>query len=417
MSWVKFPNQANKLLTLKRALKEAAALTPAQIRDDGDYGYRLLREGVIRSGKSEAELRALPPGDQSPRTTARALRELFRLCGFMEEGGGGITLTEEGQRLASFEDPVGEGEKAIWLRALADLKFPHHDFPELSSSGVEIRPLHVALRMLEPGPLPSQGLSFAFSAKDESDEEVASVRDLAQRWNTERGPTLAQEVGTTVSELRNNAKVFPGLLEQLGLIQRQSGVASITPTGINLLGAAPEAAAGGSEAGMALPASRPVNAEDGTAWTPAPIDPEDVAEKARLRLLRLERANKDHQTAVQILDGYLRERDFETSEADYDILAKLGSVWLLVEVKSLGMASPRRQVMSAIGQIAFYRALSIGNVPLDVTLYRIVFFDRPTDDARARKVLQTEEILYGWVEPSGECIFTPEATEIEGLVG
>jgi hypothetical protein len=114
--------------------------------------------------------------------------------------------------------------------------------------------------------------------------------------------------------------------------------------------------------------------------------------------LRLERASVAHQTAVSSFNEWLEDRGFTTTELDYDILAKRSDVWLLTEVKTIETASPRSQTMRAIGQLAYYRSLSIPEPPEGVSLIRVVLFDKDPNDQSLSKVLREELIEEAWLE-------------------
>lgn len=149
---------------------------------------------------------------------------------------------------------------------------------------------------------------------------------------------------------------------------------------------------------------RPVNVGDSQVWVPPVLDPADAFERAQRRRLKLERANIDHQRAVRIVDSWLRELGFSTFEADYDILATRTNLWVLVEVKLIRTADPRRQTIAAIGQLACYASLSIGPLPSETALVKVVAFDRHPSDARSLFVLESEGIQTVWVEPEVESV-------------
>jgi hypothetical protein len=180
MAWVKFPNQINDLLKLRRALAVAVELSPEELRDDGIYGEALLEAGVIRTQIDRETLANLPSSRQPHRTTARGLRQHFMLLGCMRPVTDGVALTEEGMTIAGQQgDAISPTEYEIWRSLLSELTFPHPLYPDLSEGVVRIRPTHVILAILEPGPVPTRGLALAFSAVDESSNEIARVRALA----------------------------------------------------------------------------------------------------------------------------------------------------------------------------------------------------------------------------------------------
>lgn len=401
MAWIKFPNQMNDLLKLRRALSTAAAIKPTNLKDDGIYGDALLNNGVIKTGKTKRELRLLPTSRQPHRTTARGLREMFRLLGCMVESNGRVSLTGDGRAIANATGAVlAPRERATWLKLVSQLRFPHPQYPAISPGVTSVRPAHVLLAMLVTGPLPSQGLAMAFTASNEGSREIAACRRRAARWTSRRARSLARQVGTTESELKNNAKVFPGILEQLGLIRREAGTARIEPLGLRFVGSSGIPAGGTPprKKGITRPKRREIRSTSSAPWTPSAPDSSDLLEKARLRLLRLERANQDHQAALSIMASWLRRRGFKTFEADYDILATKKSLWILLEIKSIAAAAVRSQLMRAIGQLAYYAALSVRKPPKGTELVRAVVFDRPFSDQRVQRVLKNEGISLLWID-------------------
>ncbi|MXX80499.1 MAG: hypothetical protein F4Y69_05615 [Chloroflexi bacterium] len=299
-----------------------------------------------------------------------------------------------------------DDEVDLWRASLLGLRFPHEAFPE-KTGDASFRPAHVMLSMLEQGPVPGQGLAFAFAAGSELPNEIQRLRNLAARWSDQNSQALAAEASTTVSELRNNAKVFPGLLEQVGLIRRSDGWAYATTDGLDALGVgrgAPPALQTSSVTGRRR-RSRPIGEEGPTSWVPDPIDPEDAAERAFLGILRRERANSAHEAALYQLNDWLLERGFRTAQAEYDILATRGNVQVLVEVKSLSAKNRRTQTVRAIGQLAYYHHGLTQDAHEHQPIVRMTFFDREPGDPTILSVLEQENIQVAWVDDDQHILF------------
>ena len=94
----------------------------------------------------------------------------------------------------------------------------------------------------------------------------------------------------------------------------------------------------------------------------------------------------------------LENRNFETWEADYDILARRDDVWLLIEVKSTSARNARKQTMTALGQLAFYRQNIEEAAAGDIELQRILAFDRPVRNDRIQRVLDREQVDLTWID-------------------
>ena len=108
----------------------------------------------------------------------------------------------------------------------------------------------------------------------------------------------------------------------------------------------------------------------------------------------------------------LHAKRFDTTEADYDILAKRDDLWLLIEVKTLSDRNARRQTISAIGQLAFYYQESKEEASGGTTIYRVVAFDRAMPDQRIRTVLMQEGVRMMWIENANWIIDDPELETI-----
>ena len=147
-----------------------------------------------------------------------------------------------------------------------------------------------------------------------------------------------------------------------------------------------------------LERSRPISRAQPRAWTPAPIDPADAAERTHLRLLKAERSVRSHQAALLAVDAALRRADFDTYEERYDMLAKRDDLWLLIEVKSVNEKNLRRQVITALGQLAFYEYDIHHDIPSGVEIVKLVAFDRPISDQYVSAVLERIGVVMSWVE-------------------
>ena len=405
---IKFPNYINDLRKLRRALRVASMLTSAQLADDEFYGYELLHADVIRTKVPEAELRQRPRQNQGPITQGRGLPQMFILLGMMERVYDGLALTDTGTDIAAQEGAtVTDEERRLWQEAVLGLRFPHQAYPDISPADVNMRPAHVMLSMLASSPLPSQGLAVAFAAVSESSGEIERLRQLALRWGVDDEATLAAEAGTTRSELKNNAKVFPGLLEQCRLIRRKSGQAHIEPRGLEVLNI------DSTQRTPRRQRARPILPGQPRAWVPTAVNPDDAVERALLRATRLEKASLRHQETLQEISRMLRAKRFDTTEADYDILAKRDDLWLLIEVKTLSDRNARRQTISALGQLAFYYQEIKEEASAGTTIYRVVAFDRAMPDQRIRAVLTQEGVRTMWNENADWIIDDPE---LEALI-
>src|SRR5947207_737054 len=106
-----FPNQVTDLQKIAVGIRTLVDVEQAghNARDDGVYGPALVRAQVAGTGHRprpveeyiREQLRK-DASDQSFRTTARGLRELFRLLGFIDDSGGRVEVLPLGQQAAAF---------------------------------------------------------------------------------------------------------------------------------------------------------------------------------------------------------------------------------------------------------------------------------------------------------------------------
>ena len=390
MPWTKFPNQMNDLLTLRRALQIAANLTAEERGNDEKFGYALLQNNVITSRKSIDELQKLPRQNQGPITVGRGLPQMFVLLGLMVRADDAILISESGLKIVEQQgDAVTDEEIDVWRTAILELGYDHET--------ISMRPAYVVLKMLLPGDLRAQSLALAFSASSESEREISRIRSMAETWGSIPIEEIASAIGTTKSEISNNAKVFPGLMEQCGLIRRRKGIARISELGLSTLNSDQERESIGPATLRKTPDSRPITQRELISWVPNPVDPNDAAEQRLLRLIRAERANAGHERVLQIVAATLSSLGFDVSESHYDILAKRHDLWLLIEVKSLSANNVRRQTITALGQLAFYYHDIARDIPDNVPVHRIIAYERPIDDDRVLSVLAQENVSASWV--------------------
>ena len=105
----------------------------------------------------------------------------------------------------------------------------------------------------------------------------------------------------------------------------------------------------------------------------------------------------------------LENHNFETWEAEYDILARREDVWLLIEVKSISARNARKQTMTALGQLAFYRQNIEEAAEGEIDLQRMVAFDRPVQNDRIQRVLDREQIHLTWIDGDRQWILPNDA--------
>src|SRR6266568_7608747 len=101
----------------------------ANARDDGVFGQALVRARVAGTGHTprpveeyiREQLRK-EPSNQSFRTTARGLRELFRLLGFIDDSGGRVQVSNIGRQAAALAGSLMNGQQIdFWRRVIRNM--------------------------------------------------------------------------------------------------------------------------------------------------------------------------------------------------------------------------------------------------------------------------------------------------------
>lgn len=395
-----FPNQINDLVKLSRALGVATQLTPEEIRDDGTYGEALVRAEVL-AGRTPrpveeylTEQRARPHSQQSHRTSARGLRELFRLMALMEEDEQRAWLTPLGQQLARADmTPLSDAERAQWRVAISRIRLGSHD------RGIS-HPYRVLLRLVNARPGITRAMcALALEAVDDSDEELARVLQLADTGDED---VVWERIGGEANRRSNwdNAKkILPAFAEQLGdvLKDRQS----LFPIG-QPLPARPEPIqaevqpAGERDApaeAVERPAEpirvnhREVNSDtiaragqqSDEHATPPELNIPDEAAIAATNAIRAERLTR-HNRLVRAVAQRLARAGASLVEDPFDCFARMDDGDLLIEVKTLSghAADERARVRDALAQLLYYRSFALPE-DCDEAVLVAMFEARPSD--------------------------------------
>jgi hypothetical protein len=404
-----FPNQVADLGKLATAMQCIVRLVDGgeRARDYGILGQALVRAGVAGTGHRPMPVedyirRQLEksPDRQSFQTTARGLRELFRILGFIDDSGGVVEVTDLGRRAAAFADlPMNEEQISFWRRAIRNMS---HD----GGDGEASHPYQVLLRLIarKPG-IAKPKCALALEAKNDSPEELARIVALADLPEQEiRGHLHVSRTGAPVtkSDWENAVKVLPKFAEQLGDVVRTGkrgkyryqiadapGRADVGP-------AEPRAEAVPARprrpsAPRAPRTSREVTpATIGTAGTaesfdeveiPAAVDPAVAAAAVRARADRLRR----HNLLVRKLATRLAATAGRLYEVPFDILKVIEELGILAEIKTLDGTEEdeRERVREALSQLLYYEAFVIGPVAGEVAIRKVACFERRITDAHA----------------------------------
>ena len=214
-----FPNQIAELPKLANGMGCLTRLADdgANGKDDGVFGQALVRAGVAGTGHTPRpvedyirEQLTKERGNQSFRTTARGLRELYRLMGFIDDSGPDLHVTRLGRRAATFAgSPMDAAQVSFWRRVIRDMT--HTD-----DNGTS-HPYQVLLRLVARKPGITRAIcALALEANDDSPEELDRIVALAGLPEN----TIITRIGVTTSNWDNAKKMLPKYAEQLGDVIR-----------------------------------------------------------------------------------------------------------------------------------------------------------------------------------------------------
>lgn len=386
-----FPNQVAKLQKLATGVRciEELLEDGRNPRDNGVLGEALVRAHVAGAGRAGqsidaylAEQRTKDAADQSPRTTARGLRELYRLLGLVEEAEGELQMTELGREAAGFADaPLDEAHTAFWRGVVRNLV---HD----GGDGETSHPYQVLLRLVQRVPGITRGkCALALEATNDSPGELDRIVALAGL--PESG--ICGVIGVKKTNWENAKKVLPSIAQQLGdvIVGKKGGETTFTLADAPGLGGeeggtAPRAGSGRRRAAGARRVTPDTIGRAGTVESlneriPTPPDPADAARAVAERQDRLRR----HNLIVQALTRRLAGDGVRFFENPFDILALRGAACVLVEVKSLdGTAGDERdRVLEALAQLLYYEPFAAKPLAGEAEIRKIACFEAAITDA------------------------------------
>jgi len=391
-----FPNQVADLGKLATAMRCIVRLVDAgeQARDDGVLGEALVRARVAGTGHSPQPVeiylrsqRQKKHSSQSHRTTARGLRELFEILGFINDSGDTVQVTDLGRRAAAFADsPMNQEQISFWRRAFRDMSHDGGDGERSHPYQVLLRLIARKQRILKPK------CALALEAKNDSSEELERIVALVDL----REDQIRSRLGVSRSNWANAVKVLPKIAEQLRDVIRTGDRYEIAdaPRRADAGAAVPPAAP--APAGAPRPVapraprtSRAVTPDTiGQAGTAETFDepearlPADPAVAVRTRLDRLRR----HNLIVRKLAARLAAGHGNLFEDPFDILAIIEELAIMVEVKTLDgtVDDERERVREALGQLLYYAAFLVSPLVQEDAIRKVACFERRISDGHRR---------------------------------
>jgi hypothetical protein len=385
-----FPNQVADLPKLAAGMRCIAELLDngADASDDGVFGEALVRSGVIRTGHTPIpidrylrEQLAKSKDRQSFRATARGLLELYRALGLIRPAGDRIVATSDGVMAAAFGGaPLDDSQIEFWRRVVRNLR-------HFGGDATASHPYQMMLHLIGQRPGISRAkCALALEARDDSPEELARIVALSDLSEEQ----IRDRIGVTKSNWDNAKKVLPRFAEQLRDVVNfgdgyrladSPGEADATPPGQDSRERAPDTPRRPRRSRSVTPTTI---GNAGLAERDEPeeqpiIDPAARAAAARLRFDRLRR----HNLLVRALAERLQSVGMALYEDPFDILAVLGRVGILCEIKTLDgtETDERDRVRDALGQLLYYEAFVASPVAGGAAIHKVACFENaPTEE-------------------------------------
>ncbi len=417
-----FPNQVADLAKLATAMRCIVRLVDAggQARDDGVLGEALVRARVAGTGHSPRPVgdylrsqRQKEHSSQSHRTTARGLRELFKILGFINYSGDAVEVTGLGRQAAAFAgSPMNGAQISFWRRAIRNLL---HD----GGDGETSHPYEVLLRLIarKPG-IPKPKCALALEAKNDSPEELTRIIGLVDL----PGARIRKSLNVSKSNWANAVKVLPRFAMDLGDVVRTGrrgdyryqiadapgradvGPAEPRPVALPAGARRPSTPRAPRTSRPVTPATiantGPVDAFDEVQVSPG-IDPAVAAAAVRTRLDRRRR----HNLLVQQLATRLVATGGRLYENPFDILEVMAELGILAEIKTLDGTEDdeRERVRDGLSQLLYYEAFVSRPVAGEVTIRKVACFERRISDAHIK-----------WLNDNGIAVIWKDGDRFDG---
>ena len=411
-----FPNQIADFSKLAKTMKIISDLLDEKLNpsDDGILGEALVRFGIAGAGhrpipieKYLLQMANKPKSNQSHRTMARGLRELFsdmRLIHIHPDED--LSITDDGKMVASFSDqPITDKILAKWRQFIVRIC-------RGNTPGNTSHPYQVLLRLVSRSPGISRAkCALALEAKDDSEQELERILALSRLSEED----IIKQINTSKSNWDNGKKILPRFAEQLNDVRKENGLffpielpgngnlteidGEFNSTAINKsisrsISTTKTTADIIAKTGLI----EPDEADDGDALA---VDP--VAVKRRKEIIKAR--TKRHNALVRRIAKILELHGASLFENPYDCLGILPKILYLVEVKSLdGTDSDEmHRVRDALGQLLYYEAFLPVEHINNRTIVKIAFFESKITNTHIQ-LLRRADIIPIWM--SGDALTT-----------
>lgn len=413
-----FPNQvadlrklADGLAVIRRLIEEGR-----NAKRDDILGEALVRADILGTGHSPQpveqylnEQRTKPSSYQSHQTSARGLREQYRLLALIDDSTDRVVLTDAGRRVAYFAHAaLDDGKRNYWRRLIRNISHEGGD-------GAWSHPYQVLLRLVasEPG-ITRAKCALALEARDDSEEELSRIVGLVDLSEDQ----IRNRIGATKSNWDNAKKILPRFAEQLGDVIKvgqclylaagpgEGGTRNVAPVLEQELrrtrpsrSVTPETIAVAGTADNFDEVELPV----------AGIDSEAMAAAVNVRRDRLRR----HNLLVKEIAKRFADAGLDLYEGRYDCYASSQHFGFLNEVKTLDAtrADETTQVRDCLGQLLYYEPFLKKEMGEGV-IHKIAAFESAISDEHIQ-IMQALGIVCIWKEDS-QFVGGPGAAELLG---
>jgi len=403
-----FPNQVSNLHKLTTALTVCKYLlsSGSNVRNDQVFGEELVRYGVAGAGHSARpvedyldEQRQKPSSYRAFRTTARGLRELFRILGLITDDGIDVALTKTGESIVA---KYYEESRLFTPELLEMWRTVIHAMIHEGGYGGISHPYQVLLRLIAKRPGISRAkCALALEAKDDSDSELNRIARLSDMEEE----SIIREISATKMNWDNAKKILPSFAEQLGDVVKIRGAMHLalfpgvfsdkTKNKIKKPRIAREVSA--KEIAQSGTLDSYDEVEKNTNVAP---DPGTMASRKKKLLDRLRR----HNMLVQRVAAVCEKNGAKLFENPFDCLACFDGISLLIEIKSLdgSEVDEQAQVRSALAQLLYYEAFVTKAYAEDRTVVKVAVFESKISDEHA-EWLRSCTIKPIWIDQNKLC--------------
>jgi len=422
-----FPNQVSDLETLASALKVMIDLLAGgkSPKNDGVFGEAMIRLGVLGTGHKPvpvdeylAEQKLKRPSDQSFRTRARGLRELFRVLKLIDDSGDELVVTRAGEMIAAFAGKkLTPDTLRLWRTVIVSMS---HD----GGDGQSSHPYPVLLRLVAKRPgITRAKCALALEAKNDSEDELDRILALSDMEEDK----IRDEIGVTKPNWDNAKKILPRFAEELGDVQKigekfylsdAPGVPKESPAGAEgdkaVKGPRRPKSASEVTSDSIARGGTAEDSDEGDEIAESEVDPEALkAKKAKIRD-RLKR----HNLIVRSLAKKFEAEGAALFENPFDCLACFAAEGLLIEVKSLDGTEKDEvpRVRDALAQLLYYESFVTRPLVKKRAVRKIACFEYKVSENHIAW-LQSSNIYVIWVAGDGFDGSAEAKEELDGHLG